>query len=90
MALKLGGKDAMKKFFSILCPQNEYNCVLGLGAAMSSFHGRIIRAVHGQVPVICLISEGKGLGKTTVMKSLMWATSRISQIYNNPSRYNQL
>ena len=87
LSLHLGGKEAFKKIFTILTPNNEFNFLLGLGAALSSFHGRIIRSIHGNTPVIALISEGKGLGKTTVMQSLMWATSRIHQIYNNPSRY---
>ena len=87
LSLNLGGKEAFKKIFTILTPNNEYNFLLGLGASLSSFHGRIVRSIHGNTPVIGLISEGKGLGKTTCMQTLMWATSRIKQIYNNPSRY---
>ena len=83
--ITFGGKEALKQYFKILVPGNEIQSILALGAAMSSFYGQVIRAVHGQVPIIVLLSEEKGLGKTSCMQSVLWATSRLNQAFNNTS-----
>ena len=58
-------------------------CILALAFGFVSFYGQIIRKVHGQVPVIVLLSQEKGLGKTSCMKAVLWATSRVANSYNN-------
>ena len=83
--VQFGGKEALRQYFKIMVPGNKVQCILALGAAFSSFYGQIIRAVHGQVPITVLFSEEKGLGKTSCMQSVLWATSRVSATYNNSS-----
>ena len=83
LPIRFGGKESLKQYFKILVPGNAKQCILALGAAFASFYGQVIRAVHGQVPVIVLLSEEKGLGKTSCMRALLWATSRVAHSFNN-------
>ena len=83
--IKFGGKEAMRQYFTVMVPGNQMQSLLALGAAMSSFYGQVIRSKFGQLPITVLLSESKGTGKSSTMKAVMWATSRCSFIYNNPS-----
>ena len=83
--IKFGGKETLRQFFSVMVPGNHMQSIMALGAAMSNFYGQVIRSKFGQVPIIVLLSESKGTGKSSTMKSVMWATSRCAQIFNNPS-----
>jgi hypothetical protein len=78
-----GGKEAFRKLFSIVTPNNVCQCLLAYGAAMSAFYGRVIRTLYGQCPIIVLLSEEKGLGKTFLLKQCLWAVSHLSHVYNN-------
>ena len=83
--IKFGGKEALRSYFTCMVPGNEMQSFLALAAAMSSFYGQIIRSKFGQLPITVLLSESKGTGKSSTMKAVMWATSRCSYIFNNPS-----
>ena len=82
---KPGGKDSFRLIFQILTPNNCHSHILAIGAALSAFYGRIIRCLYGQHPVIVLVSEEKGVGKTFAMKSCLWAVSSLQHIFNNMS-----
>ena len=80
---KFGGKDCYEKLFDILSPGNHWQSVIGYAAGMSCTFSQIIRKKFGQHPVVVVVSPEKGVGKSYLMKAVLYAYSDTAFIFNN-------